>query len=89
MILDKYASIANNAGMAKRRSNKLTDQLRQAIDDSGLTRYRISQLTGIDESQLAKFYNGKGGLSVEAFDALGECLKVSIKPRSKPTKKGT
>ena len=33
--------------MAKKRSNLLTDQLRQAIDDSGLTRYQIAKATGI------------------------------------------
>ena len=51
---------------------KLTDQVRQAIDDSGQTRYRIAQETGIDESALAKFYNGHRGLSMEAIDTLAE-----------------
>lgn len=65
--------------MAKRRSTKkLTDQVRQAIDDSGLTRYRISQDTGIDESALAKFYNGHRGLSLENLDRLGVYLGLRI-----------
>ena len=66
VLLDEKTSIAYNSGMAKRRSKRLTDQIRQAIDDSGLTRYRIAQKTGIDESALAKFYNGHRGLSMEA-----------------------
>ena len=66
------------ASMSKRRSNKLSDQLRQAIDDSGLTRYRIAKLTRIDESALAKFYNGQAGLSLEALDRLAECLGITI-----------
>jgi transcriptional regulator with XRE-family HTH domain len=61
-----------------RRNAQLTDQLRKAIADSGLTRYQIAKETGIDESALAKFYNGKRGLSMEALDALGECLKLTI-----------
>lgn len=71
--------------MKKRDSGKLTDQLRQAIDSSGLTRYRIAKETAIDESTLAKFYNGKGGLSMEALDRLGDYLSLKItinKPRS-------
>ena len=56
----------------------LTDQLRQAIDDSGLTRYQIAKETGIDESALAKFYNGHRGLSMEALNALGELLQLKI-----------
>jgi len=74
--------------MAKRRSRKLTDQVRQAIDDSGLTRYRIAQETGIDESALAKFYNGHRGLSMKALNALGEFLQLKITLGRKPSRKG-
>jgi transcriptional regulator with XRE-family HTH domain len=71
------------------RSNLLTDQLRQAIDDSSLTRYQIAKATGIDESALAKFYNGQRGLSMEALNALGEFLQLKITLGRKPgTKKG-
>jgi len=66
----------------------LTEQLRQAIDDSGLTRYQIAKETGIDESALAKFYTGRRGLSMEALDALGEFLQLKITLGRKPGKKG-
>ena len=66
----------------------MADQLRQAIDDSGLTRYRIAQDTGIDESTLAKFYNNKRGLSQESLDRLFEYLELRIVMDRKPTKKG-
>ena len=56
----------------------LTDQLRQAIDESGFTRYQIAKATGIDESALAKFYNGRRGLSMDALNALGEYLRLKI-----------
>lgn len=74
--------------MAKKRSNLMTDQLRQAIDDSGLTRYRIAKETGISESALAQFYNGHRGLSMEALNALGEYLQLTIHLGRKPDKKG-
>ena len=73
--------------MAKKRSKPLTDQLRQAIDDSGLTRYRIAKETGVSESTLAQFYNGQRGLSMEAMNALGECLQLTIKMGRKAAKK--
>ena len=73
--------------MAKRRSKKLTDQIRRAIDDSGLTRYRIAQETGIDESTLSKFYNGHQGLSMSAVDRLGKYLGLRIVMDCKPTSK--
>jgi len=64
--------------MAKRRSKKLTDQVRQAIDDSGITRYRIAKDTGIDEATLSKFYLGQRGLSMDALNKLGEYLRLTI-----------
>ena len=87
-MLDNTASIRYDGSMAKKRSNLLTDQLRQAIDDSGLTRYQIAKATGIDESALAKFYNGHRGLSMEALNALGEFLQLTITLGRKPGKKG-
>jgi transcriptional regulator with XRE-family HTH domain len=71
-----------------RRSKLLTDQLRQAIEDCGLTRYRIAKETGISESALAQFYNGHRGLSMEALNALGEFLQLTIHLGRKPDTKG-
>ena len=73
--------------MTKKRTNLMTDQLRQAIDDCGLTRYEIAKQTGIDESALAKFYNGHRGLSMEALNALGEFLQLKITLGRKAEKK--
>ena len=66
----------------------MSDQLRQAIDDSGQTRYRIAKETGIDESGLAKYYNGHQGLSADALDRLGKYLGLRIVMDRKPKKKG-
>ena len=86
--LDHSPSNRYDAGMAKRRSKKMTDQVRQAIDDSELTRYRIAQDTDIDESTLAKFYHGTRGLSLNNLDLLCEYLGLRIVAERKPTKKG-
>jgi transcriptional regulator with XRE-family HTH domain len=85
-LLEKNASTGYHADMAKRRINKMSDQLRQIIDKSGLTRYQIAKATAIDESTLAKFYNGRAGLSSKALDRLGEYLELTITMRRKPSK---
>lgn len=72
----------------KRKPAKLSGQVRAAIDASGLTRYRICQLTGIDQSTLSKFMAGKAGLSTPALDALAEVLALRIvadAPSSNPS----
>lgn len=64
--------------MARRSSQKLSDQVRLAIEESGLSRYRISQDTGIDQSALSKFYNGLRGVNSDTLDVLGEYLGLRI-----------
>lgn len=64
--------------MAKKPKPSLTDQLRAAIDQSGLTRYRIAQETGMSEASLCQFYSGKRGLSMENLNSLAECLQITI-----------
>ena len=71
--------------MAPRRKKKLSDQIRDAIDDSGKSRYRISHESEIDESALAKFYNG---LSMKALDRLAECLGMRIEVEGRKQTKG-
>ena len=67
-----------NIPMPKKPPVPLTDQIRSAIDQSGLTRYRISKETGISESTLSKFYLKQRGLSMDALNALSECLQITI-----------
>ena len=63
--------------MAKKQQT-LTDQLRAAILNADVTRYRISQDTGIGESVLSRFVNGHAGLSLKALDTLGKYLELEL-----------
>ena len=87
-VLDIITSNAYDVRMAKRRSMKISDQIRQAIDDSGMTRYRIAKDTGIEEAALCKFYNGQRGINSDTLDRLGEYLGLRIVMDRKPNKKG-
>lgn len=51
-----------------------TEQLRQLIEASGESRYRIGVETGIDHATISRFMSGKGGLSMPNLDALAEHL---------------
>ena len=74
---------------AKKRPDQLADQFRKAIDDSGQTRYRIAQGTGISESALAHFYNGHRGISPAMMAALCDYLELEVIVRPKrPKRKG-
>ncbi len=60
------------------RHEKLSDQIRRAIDNCGKSRYQIWQETGIAQSTLSEFMAGGRGLSMRNLDLLGECLGLSI-----------
>ena len=62
----------------KRKATKVSDQIRAAIESSGLTMYRIAQETGIHKSALSRFMSGERGLSTTALDILGEFLGLEI-----------
>ena len=60
---------------------KATDTLRQAMERSGLTRYQISQETGIAESVLSRFASGERTLSGQNIDKLADYLGLELKPK--------
>ena len=62
------------------------DDIRDAIEASDMSRYRIAKETGIGESQLCLFMAGKKGLSVEALEKLADCLGLEITTRRKRRK---
>jgi transcriptional regulator with XRE-family HTH domain len=62
---------------------KFTEVLRRAILDCGLSRYAISQRTGVAESALSRFARGTRGLSSESIDVLVEFLRLEIRTRRK------
>lgn len=77
--------------MRTKRTDKLTDQLRRAIETSDKSRYTLWQETGIDQATLSRFMHGKGGLSLEGWDLLGEALGLELvakRPTKRRTKKG-
>lgn len=61
-----------------RKQTKLSDQVRDAIENCGETRYAIAKATGIDQATLCRFMGGKGGLSIPVLDTLGEYLGLRI-----------
>jgi transcriptional regulator with XRE-family HTH domain len=70
-------------------SKTLTDQIRDAVQESGLTCYRICAETGIDKGSMSKFLNGQRGLSLAHLDKLAELLGLRIAKNGKLTKEAS
>ena len=70
------------------RQTKLSDEIREAVNASGMSRYAISKALGISESTMSRFVNGKGGLSMEYLDRLGELLGLHVVVRPMKERRG-
>lgn len=57
---------------------KLTDELRKAIDGSGMSRYAVAKAIDLDQSTLSRFMSGKAGLALGTVDRLGELLGLKL-----------
>ena len=60
---------------------KLSEQVKQAVEESGITRYAICKAIGMHESVMSRFMNGKGGLQQDSLDALADLLELDIVAR--------
>ena len=69
-----------------RKPKPLSDQLRRAIRESGLSRYAICKATDIDQSAMSKFLAGRVGLSLASVDRLADFLGLKLVKRM--TQKG-
>ena len=64
----------------------ISDQLRQAIQRSDKTRYRISVESGIDQATLSRFIKLGTGLSLANVDKLCECIGVELRRKTRKRK---
>lgn len=71
-----------------RRRLKLSDQVRRAVADCGLTQYRIWKESGIDPATLSRFMSGERGLPMKTLDRLADFLNLDIVVGKRPKPKG-
>jgi plasmid maintenance system antidote protein VapI len=57
---------------------KLSDEIRDAVNASGMSRYAICKTLGIAEATMSRFMNDKGGLSMEFIDRLADLLGLHM-----------
>ncbi|MHC4146053.1 MAG: helix-turn-helix domain-containing protein [Planctomycetota bacterium] len=62
-------------------SKDIEQKLREAIVKSKMTRYKISQLSGVSEAQLSLFVNKKRTLTLPAAAKLAKVLRLEMVQR--------
>jgi len=63
------------------------DALRQAIDRSGLSMYRIAKDAGLDFSTLSRFCHGERSLKLESADKLADYFGLEVRQPKKSKRK--
>lgn len=64
--------------MTKQQAKLLSEQIRQAVNNSALSRYRICKTLEIDQASFSRFMAGKVGLTMAHLDALAALLNLNL-----------
>jgi len=56
---------------------KLSDQVRDAVENSGMSRYAICKAIGLNQGTLSRFMRGRG-LSLDTLDQMAELLGLEV-----------
>jgi transcriptional regulator with XRE-family HTH domain len=65
-------------GKRKGDSELLSEQLRRIIESGDMSRYELAKRSGVDASQLCRFFHGKGRLTTDSLDRIGMVLGLSL-----------
>ncbi|MFI5459773.1 MAG: helix-turn-helix domain-containing protein [Isosphaerales bacterium] len=66
----------------------MSDEIREAVNASGMSRYAIAKTLGMAESTMSRFMNGKGGLSMDFIDRLAVLLGLHIVAKATTQRRG-
>jgi transcriptional regulator with XRE-family HTH domain len=70
------------------KPRNLSDQVRDAVRDSGLLAQEVANAAKIDKGAMSRFLSGERGLSMAALDRIGGVLGLSVVARKKRAKLG-
>ena len=68
------------------RQKPFSDQIRAAVDASGMSRYRICREIGLSQPTMSRFMAGKSGLSMETLDRLADLLGLVVVSKPEASK---
>ncbi len=61
----------------------MSEQLRQAIETSQFSRYRIWKETGVSQAALSRFMSGERSLTLDTVDVLADFLGLELVSKRK------
>ncbi|MFN0199277.1 MAG: helix-turn-helix domain-containing protein [Planctomycetaceae bacterium] len=67
-------------------NESISEQLHRLIQESDVSRYRISIETGVSQAALSKFMSGERSLNLPSVDALCRYFGVTLQPIKRKSK---
>ncbi len=65
--------------MARREDKPFSEQLRQAIRDSGLSYYRLARECGVNDGALSRFMRSERDLTARSIDRICSYLGLELR----------
>lgn len=59
----------------------MSDQVRDAIDGCGLSRYAISRATGVTQGALSRFMSGERDMTLRTLERIAPVIGVSLRSK--------
>ncbi len=81
MNTTKQRGRANHLELFPNAAAGITEQLRQAIEESGLSAYRLAADSGVNVATVLRFKNGERSLSLSSVDGLCRVLGLELVKR--------
>jgi ribosome-binding protein aMBF1 (putative translation factor) len=70
-----------------KRIESFTDQIRRAVEASGMSHYSICKRIGLDKGVMSRFVNGKGFLAEKSLNNLAAVLGLGVTVSAKASRK--
>jgi transcriptional regulator with XRE-family HTH domain len=68
------------------RQKSFSDQIRNAVDRSGMSRYAICSAIRLDQATMSRFMSRKAGLSLAVLDKLADWIGLDVVARPESNK---
>ena len=62
----------------KQKAERITEQIREAIGSSELSRYEIAKQSGVDQATLSRFVSGERSITLETAEKLCPVLGLEL-----------
>ncbi len=73
--------------MKSTKHSLLSDQIRQAVRESGMSMLAVARAVETDKATMSRFLSGERGLRLSTLDKLGELLGLELIVQGKRGKK--